>query len=182
MSRLICFLALVFAGQTITQSAVAEAADYVSLGAAYVKLDDDKSDESDMGILTLTFGHQYQEHFTFETRLGTSLTDYDREPYVNADGALNVALKLDYLAGVYLKVSPFDKAAFSPYLTAGYTWIQNSLSHPLGRIRERKDSPSFGVGLDFCGERYCANLDLTRYINDHNYIMDAASLNFAYRY
>lgn len=179
MNRFILLLMVTLIGQ----GAIAETEDYFSVGGTYMQFDDGENNESDVGALILNFGHRYRDKIIFETRVGTSLTEHDIElPVPDEDGTTDVLFKVDYLAGVYVKFSPFEKANLSPYITGGYTFIRNSLSYQSGRIKEHEDGPSFGVGLDLCGDRYCANVDVTRYINDHNYAVDAASLNFAYRY
>jgi len=165
-----------------SQAAVAEYDDYVSLGAAYVEYDDGRSGSVDMGAAMLGFGHKYNELVTLETRFGTSLTRRDFESSELAeDGSVDARRDLDYLAGVYAKLTPVD-FFISPYAVGGYTFARTSLSYLDVREKTKEQSFSLGLGVDICGGRYCGKLEAMRYINDREKVLDAFTVGFAYRY
>lgn len=166
----------------MSQSALAEYENYVSLGGAYVEYDDGRDGSVDLGAVVVSFGRDYNEIVTFETRFGTSLTrrDFDSST-IAPDGTVEARRDLDYLAGIYVKLSPFDWF-ISPYAVGGYSITQTSLSYLDIRETQRENSLSLGVGLDFCGGPFCGKLEAMRYVNDHDIVLDGFSVSFAYRY
>lgn len=166
----------------ISQSAIAEYENYVSLGGAYMEYDDGRSGSVDMGAVVLNFGRDYNEKVAFETRFGASLTrrNFDSST-IAADGTVEARRDLDYLAGIYVKLSPFE-SFISPYAVGGYSIARTSLSYLDAHETQKEQGMSLGVGLDFCGGAFCGKLEAMRYINDRENILDAFSVSFAYRY
>jgi hypothetical protein len=178
MSKFIPCLLIVL----MSQSAHAEYENYVSLGGAYVEYDDGRAGSVDMGAAVVAFGRDYNERVTFETRFGASLTQRDFDSSTIApDGTVEARRDLDYLAGIYVKLSPFE-SFISPYAVGGYSIAQTSLSYLDVREMQKENSMSLGVGLDICGGPFCGKLEAMRYINDRDIVLDAFSASFAYRY
>lgn len=166
----------------ISPSALAEYENYVSLGGTYVEYDDGRAGSVDMNAVMLNFGRDYNEKVTLETRFGASVTRRNFESSTIAvDGTVDARRDLDYLAGVYVKLSPFE-SLISPYVVGGYSVVRTSLSYLDVRETQKEQGLSFGVGLDLCGGAYCGKLEAMRYINDREIVLDAFSVSFSYRY
>lgn len=166
----------------ICESAFAEHENYIGLGGAYVEYDDGRSGSVDMGAAVLNFGRDYNEKVAFETRFGASLTrrNFDSST-IAPDGTVEARRDLDYLAGIYVKLSPFE-SFISPYVVGGYSFARTSLSYLDVHETQKEHSMSLGVGLDLCGSAYCGKLEAMRYINDRENVLDAFSVSLAYRY
>jgi hypothetical protein len=165
-----------------SQTAVAQYENYVSLGGAYVEYDDGRSGSIDMGAAVLNIGRQYNERVALETRFGGSLTRRNfKSSTIAEDGTVDARRDLDYLAGVYVKFSPFEFFA-SPYVIGGYSIARASLSYLDVHEKTKDDSISLGVGVDLCRGAYCGTLEAMRYINERERVLDAFSVSFVYRY
>lgn len=173
--------------QTVTAQDAHGVSHYASVGWTEFSYDSEAiPDDVNGGLFMLQFGHRYNPWAAIETRLGIGVTEGDVARIYNSFGIIQptpgVELEMDYLVGVYGKFNLLGSQMISPYVLAGYSVNKSTISYRSTSASTSERGLSFGAGIDFCGDRICASVEVSRYLEGDQLSLDGLTASLTCKY